>query len=391
MASDSLIDQNDSAKATDATDSKKLISDEIENEINSANTCNGDESHENCLSVIEKSAVTALHSTSSSNLTDEIMVVDKTEDGIKNSNTKPNTMMTTLNHTRTAVSTPESDTQPKEQPLIYRYNQSKWNIAFYCILLRCICDGIEYSIIIPSLKNYLDTAFTWEDPENPPTIKWNSYVLASYQLGSIFSLVVFGYLRDKHYTGKSLMLFCCACSITGNLIYFLAPIPQLLCLGRFICGLTVLGLHLAEIGKHSHLDTTGKTMHITWVFVSLNMCQILGPVTFLAMDLLKIDFELWEGKQANQYNFGAVVTAVLYTISFVLTLIFYQPEYFIREDFARKRGCELSEVMDEDNECTRGVPGAARYGQVGVGHDDSATQAGSGLAVETPTHSAVGD
>lgn len=184
MASDSLIDQNDSAKATDATDSKKLISDEVEVEIeiNSANTCNGDESHENCLSVIEKSAVTALHSTSSSNLSDEIMVVDRTNDGTKNS--KPNTLMTTLNHTRTAVSTPDTTKQPEkqtgqQQPLIYKYNQSKWNIAFYCILLRCICDGIEYSIIIPSLKNYLDTAFTWEDPENPPTIKWNSYVLAS--------------------------------------------------------------------------------------------------------------------------------------------------------------------------------------------------------------------
>lgn len=217
---------------------------------------------------------------------------------------------------------------------MYKYNEKSWNIAYKVILFRVLIDGMEFSIVMPSLWKYINTDFN-------AGIDWKGWILAAYQISNCLSTLIFGILRDKGTSGKTLMLVSCFSSMIGNFMYCLAPQVQYVLLGRVLGGLSVFAVHLAEVGKNSNLETGRKQAAIGHICMTFGFTQILGTLSLMILDWLNVDFNInifGIDKHINPNNFGGVVLACFYATNFILVYFLYKPENFIQSDYEKKFG-----------------------------------------------------
>ena len=217
------------------------------------------------------------------------------------------------------------------------YKKSIWKWALYSILLREICDGMELSIIVPSIQDHMIYDYNHDkilDTKNF-SIFWASRIFIAYFSGSIISMLIFGYLRDKYFNSRPLILFCCFTSILGNLVFILAPSIPFLVLGRFLAGITIGVLFQSDVGKHAHLTIGQKSYTNALLYFTWHLGQILGTSIQGFISKLKLDFAILGYKKITQNNVGIILVLVLYSLSGIFTFVTYRSEFFIIEDYER--------------------------------------------------------
>jgi predicted MFS family arabinose efflux permease len=186
---------------------------------------------------------------------------------------------------------------------------------------RFLTDGVEYAIVIPTLHDYLRENFNQD-------VRYTGIVLSCYAMGGLVSAPIMGYLSDKMGSGKNLLIIGCFLSVIGNLLYFSAPCKEFVALGRFIAGIGIDPIVLAEIGRVDHLSQDQKSTHISIVYTMRQVGVLLGPLCVLIIsNTLVTEFD-FIGVTISHHNCGGLVCSFLYLASAVSFILFYQDEYF---------------------------------------------------------------
>jgi len=179
---------------------------------------------------------------------------------------------------QTVQKTPQESLKTQNSPKISRITQEtrkqKWKIGFCCMCYRFLTDGVEYAIVIPTLHDYLRENFNQD-------VRYTGIVLSCYAMGGLVSAPIMGYLSDKMGSGKNLLIIGCFLSVIGNLLYFSAPMKEFVALGRFIAGIGIDPIVLAEIGRVDHLSQDQKSTHISIVYTMRQVGVLLGPLCVL--------------------------------------------------------------------------------------------------------------
>ena len=101
--------------------------------------------------------------------------------------------------------------------------------AVSLLVFRFIIDGLESSVIIPTIKVYLNNDFN-------TTAEFVGPVMAAYGIGGLLSGFTLGRLSDLTQRPDFIIVFCSILSAFGNFLYALASNKNYLVLARFISG-----------------------------------------------------------------------------------------------------------------------------------------------------------
>lgn len=217
-----------------------------------------------------------------------------------------------------STNTPNS---PKTSQITHETRKQKWKIGFCCMCYRFLTDGVEYAIVIPTLHDYLRENFNQD-------VRYTGIVLSCYAMGGLVSAPVMGYLSDKMGSGRNLLIIGCFLSVIGNLLYFSAPKKEFVALGRFIAGIGIDPIVLAEIGRVDHLSQDQKSTHISIVYTMRQVGVLLGPLCVLIIGKTLVTEFDFMGVTISHHNCGGLICSFLYLASAISFILFYQDEYF---------------------------------------------------------------
>ena len=247
---------------------------------------------------------------------------------------------------------------------MFIYDKNVWKKSKYAIYLRLICDGLQQTIIVPSIQDHIANDFpetsnlTSDDFSNNKidSIKWSSYIFISYMIGNFISLIIYGYLRDHYFRSRTLILSGYIFVITGNLLYLLAPNLIFLLLARFLTGITTGVIFQSDIGKQAdeNLPINKKILVGARFFSFWTLGMILGQqvqgLIFRFFSDFEVTLTMFGDKKIGVNNVGAGLNVILLVISWVVTFVVYRSEYFIEEDYQRKNDIVVEEVEMQLND-----------------------------------------
>ena len=217
-----------------------------------------------------------------------------------------------------------------------KIRNKKWKIGFICMCYRFLTDGVEYAIVIPTLHDYLRENFNQD-------VRYTGIVLSCYAMGGLVSAPIMGHLSDKLGSGKNLLIIGCFLSVIGNLLYFSAPEKEFVALGRFIAGIGIDPIVLAEIGRVEHLSQNQKSNHISIVYTLRQVGVLLGPLCVLVISQVLVTEFDFLGIPISHHNCGGLICSILYLASAISFILFYQDEFF-----KEKHEGGAGEIEDEE-------------------------------------------
>jgi len=196
------------------------------------------------------------------------------------------------------------------------YHQ-KWRIVYRCLAFRFLSDGVEYSIILPTLYNYLVKRYETD-------VSYVGVVMAAYAFGGLISAPFIGPLADKTGATKNIITFGCIVSFLSNMSYAFSPTKELVALARFFAGLNCDPLVLGEIGRIHFLTEDERSKAISGVFIFRQMGVLIGPLIVILGSKLP-SFYVWN-TFIDQNNSGSLFNAILYFISTLSFIFIYDSE-----------------------------------------------------------------
>ena len=199
----------------------------------------------------------------------------------------------------------------------------KWKIIYRCLAFRFFTDGVEYSIILPTLYNYLVKRYETD-------VSYVGVVMAAYAFGGLISAPFIGPLADRTGETKNIITFGCIVSFLSNMSYAFSPTKELVALARFFAGLNCDPLVLGEIGRINFLTEDERSKAISGVFIFRQMGVLVGPLVVILGSKLPSFYVL--NTFIDQNNSGSLFNGILYFISTLSFIFFYDSKALTKTD-----------------------------------------------------------
>ncbi|CAG5135496.1 unnamed protein product [Candidula unifasciata] len=186
------------------------------------------------------------------------------------------------------------------QPFLAKYLSCRWKLAYLCFLARFIqtslrqCMGI--AVIGMTIKSSTGDAvsatnstYNSSDVEVPHTIQefqWSSVyegvILASFNMGSIVTPIIVGYVTTRH-GGRKLMS---ACLLFGGTFTVLLPVaakadPAFIIVFRILTGMALSGTDSLIQGMWSQWAPVYEKASLSACAYSGSLCFLLAPIWFI--------------------------------------------------------------------------------------------------------------
>ena len=183
--------------------------------------------------------------------------------------------------------------------------QNRYQIAILLLSFRYFTDGLENSMILPTVTEYMNTRFN-------ESISYVGLALSAYGVGGIVSGPLFGTLQDWSGRGDLIIIAGSLISALGNFVYIAAAKKQYLILGRFLCGINCDAVLLGEIGKMNFLTRTDRAKYVSNLFIGKAFGRFVAPLIVMACD----GFETKQvfGIELSKYNLPSVFVVVTYLL-----------------------------------------------------------------------------
>lgn len=195
--------------------------------------------------------------------------------------------------------------------------QQKWKIVYRCLAFRFFTDGVEYSIILPTLYNYLVKRYETD-------VSYVGVIMAAYAFGGLISAPFIGPLADRTGETKNIITFGCIVSFLSNMSYAFSPTKELVALARFFAGLNCDPLVLGEIGRINFLTEDERSKAISGVFIFRQMGVLVGPLVVILGSKMPSFYVL--NTFIDQNNSGSLFNGILYFISTLSFIFLYDSE-----------------------------------------------------------------
>ncbi|KAL3320263.1 hypothetical protein Ciccas_001035 [Cichlidogyrus casuarinus] len=174
---------------------------------------------------------------------------------------------------------------------------------------------MERAIILPTLWLYLKTFWSLEAARN-----FYAATMSSFSLAVLLTTPICGYLADKGYRSKMILLVCNQFGLIGNIVYLFAPHPAVVLVGRLLAGLGA-GCEPPIFADITRVTTKQeRTKFIIITLLSRQFGLIFGPVFTLILE--KAEFSNG-GVVVNVYNAPGLILGICWILHTLLTLFAY--------------------------------------------------------------------
>uniref|UniRef100_A0A1I8H7W4 MFS domain-containing protein n=1 Tax=Macrostomum lignano TaxID=282301 RepID=A0A1I8H7W4_9PLAT len=176
--------------------------------------------------------------------------------------------------------------------------------------------GVERAIILPTLWLYFYNKF-----DMSAAVRFYGATLAAFNISALVCTPLFGWLSQRNYVRvKFLLIAANQLEIAGNLLYFVAPQPWLIFLGRFVAGVGAGAeppLYADVVRVTTKKERTGV---IVYLLLARQFGLIAGPALTLLMHPLRYKVKKFV---IDVYNSPGLFMALLWAVHTIAIIAIY--------------------------------------------------------------------
>ncbi|CAF1029115.1 unnamed protein product [Didymodactylos carnosus] len=219
-----------------------------------------------------------------------------------------------FNGNHTIISSKDDMRNDETDTLTY---QSRRERTTTLIVIGCISllTGIDYAIILPTAWGYIKQYMQFHYGGVVMGL-----LLSVFALSGAIAGIILGYLTDKGYRLKRLVIISLLFKIVGNILYFLGINIYFIILSRLIAGIGmgVVPPLLAELSRRSTPKT--RTQLLSKILACRQIGLLFGPC--FTIILKQMNFKIG-AKQVTMYNSPGLIMAILWFILEFITIFFF--------------------------------------------------------------------
>eukprot|EP00092_Neocalanus_flemingeri_P027147 GFUD01029439.1.p1 GENE.GFUD01029439.1~~GFUD01029439.1.p1 ORF type:complete len:604 (+),score=97.35 GFUD01029439.1:123-1934(+) len=242
--------------------------------------------------------------------------------------------------------------------------------SYLVIHIFMFFSGVEYSLIFPSLWEYLQHLGV---PEDNPV--WLGATLSAMTFTDILSGLAIGTVLDSSHNNRHLALLLNCPQILGSILYLCSISPLMLLISRLISGLgkgTTI-VFLSDICRST--NNTERTPILLLFDVYFQAGLLLGPLFNFA--LTKVDIYTEFGA-INSLNSPGLLLTIVWSIFSILVLLLYRDLVTLRQE----------ERIEEELDVAYVTSDTSHYNIVSS-QDDNLTQSNEDISLYYDTEDEV--